>query len=80
MPNNRTAIGTHAKKAVSEMQAEFRELGHRATERVDELRETARDRATTLQHVMEKRIVKSPLKAVLIAAGIGMVFGFLWRR
>jgi ElaB/YqjD/DUF883 family membrane-anchored ribosome-binding protein len=62
------------------MQLEMQELGHRAQERFGELGEAARQRATTLQHGVEERITNNPLKAVLIAAGVGLLVGVLWRR
>ncbi|REK12968.1 MAG: DUF883 family protein [Planctomycetota bacterium] len=80
MPNHRAAIGTHAKNAVSEMQLEAKNIGNRATERVSEIRETAREKCTTMQNDLESRITTNPLKAVLIAAGVGALLGFLWRR
>ena len=80
MSRNRNAIGTHARNALTEMQLEMQTIGQRAGERVGELGEVARERATTLQHGVEERISNNPLKAVLIAAGVGVLLGFLWRR
>jgi ElaB/YqjD/DUF883 family membrane-anchored ribosome-binding protein len=80
MSRNRNAIGSHARNALAEMQLEMRTIGERAQERMGEFGEVARQRATTLQHGVEERITNHPLKAVAIAAGVGLVLGFLWRR
>jgi ElaB/YqjD/DUF883 family membrane-anchored ribosome-binding protein len=62
------------------MQLEMQTIGQRAGERVGEIGEKARDRASTLQHGVEERISENPLKAILIAAGVGVLLGFIWRR
>jgi ElaB/YqjD/DUF883 family membrane-anchored ribosome-binding protein len=80
MSRNRNAIGSHARNALSEMQLEMQEIGQRAQERFGELGQAARHRATSLQHNVGERISNNPLKAVLIAAGVGLLVGALWRR
>jgi ElaB/YqjD/DUF883 family membrane-anchored ribosome-binding protein len=80
MSRNRNAIGSHARNALAEMQLEMRTIGERAQERVGELGGVARERATSLQHRVEDHITTNPLKSVAIAAGVGLVLGFLWRR
>ncbi|MEX0678276.1 MAG: hypothetical protein WD063_14440 [Pirellulales bacterium] len=80
MSRNRNVIGSHARNALAEMQLEMKTIGERAQERVGELGDAARQRATTLQHGMEERISNHPLKAVLIAAGVGLLVGIIWRR
>jgi ElaB/YqjD/DUF883 family membrane-anchored ribosome-binding protein len=80
MSRNRTAIGSHARNALTEMQLEMQTIGQRAGERVGELGEAARQRAGSLQHRVEDHITANPLKSVAIAAGLGLVLGFLWRR
>lgn len=80
MSRNRNVIGSHARNALAEMQLEMKTIGERAQERVGEIGDAARQRATTLQHGMEERISNHPLKAVLIAAGVGLLVGIIWRR
>ena len=80
MSRNRNAIGSHARNALAEMQLEMKTIGERAQERAGEFGDVARHRATTLQEGMEGRITDHPLKAVLIAAGVGLLVGVLWRR
>ncbi len=80
MPTNRSAIGRHARNAVSEMQLEAKTIRDKAQQRAGELTDSARERASGLKHQVEGRITENPLKALLIAVGLGMVLGFLWRR
>jgi ElaB/YqjD/DUF883 family membrane-anchored ribosome-binding protein len=80
MPTNRNHIGSHARNAVSELQLEAKTIGTKAQQRAAELSETARERAYGLQHQLEERITKNPMKAILIAAGLGVAVGCMWRR
>jgi ElaB/YqjD/DUF883 family membrane-anchored ribosome-binding protein len=80
MSKNRNGIGSHARNALAEMQLEMQTIGQRAGERVGELSDAARQRASSVQHRLEERISDHPLKAVAIAAGVGLLLGFLWRR
>ena len=80
MPTNRNHIGTHARNAVTELQMEAKTIGSKAQQRAAELSETARERASGMQHQIEERITANPLKSILIAAGVGIAIGCLWRR
>ncbi len=80
MPTNRNSIGHHARNAVSEMQLEAKAIRDTAQQRASELTGTARQRAAGMKNQVEDRITQNPLKSVLIAVGLGMVLGFLWRR
>jgi ElaB/YqjD/DUF883 family membrane-anchored ribosome-binding protein len=55
-------------------------LADEAQEQLGELGEAARDKAAELQRSLEARIRQEPLKAVLIAAGVGIALGLLLRR
>jgi ElaB/YqjD/DUF883 family membrane-anchored ribosome-binding protein len=80
MPTNRNHLGSHARNAVSEIQLEAQTIGHKAQERVHELSEAARERAVGFQRQAEDRITENPLKAILVAAGVGVLFGLFFRR
>ncbi len=84
MPNhrqaNRDALGSHARNAAREMQLEVRNLSQQAQDRAYELRDAARDRACGLQSNIEEKITSNPIKSILIATGVGVLFGYLWRR
>ncbi len=58
-----------------------------ATQKYEELRDSAseyyeqgKERAREWEHSLEQYVQEKPLQAVLIAAGIGVVLGLLWKR
>lgn len=58
-----------------------------ASEQFEHVRDTAeeyynqgRERAQQWQHSLEDYIQEQPVKSLLIAAGVGVVFGILWKR
>jgi ElaB/YqjD/DUF883 family membrane-anchored ribosome-binding protein len=69
----------------------LREMGQQVKETAHEqfqnLRQTAsdyyehgREKAVELEHGFENYVRERPVKSVLIAAGIGLALGFIWRR
>ena len=77
-------VGQAAREAAQEKMQQVRDV---AQERVGELRDRAgeyyemgRDRAYDLEQSLEQRIRERPLNSVLMAAGIGILLGILWRR
>ena len=49
-------------------------------ERATEYYEQGRQRAMEMEQNLESYIREQPVKAVLIAAGVGCLLGFIWRR
>jgi ElaB/YqjD/DUF883 family membrane-anchored ribosome-binding protein len=94
--NPSTAGGTHrpqdqAREKASELKAQASEMAARAKEAAQEtlgeLKESAteyvergRERVSELGDTIESRIREQPMKAVLIAAGVGFVLGMCWTR
>ena len=79
------------KDKASEVAQSLRDAGSNVTEKAreqyDNLRESAseyydygREQALEWQQQAEDYIREQPLKSVLIAAGVGIVLGVLWRR
>lgn len=69
----------------------LRDMGQQVKEKAQEqfetLRQSAseyyeqgRDKAMEWEHNVEDYIREQPMKSVLIAAGVGLVLGFIWRR
>jgi ElaB/YqjD/DUF883 family membrane-anchored ribosome-binding protein len=69
----------------------LRELGSQARDvagqKYEQLRDSAadyyqqgKDRAVEWEHSLESYVHEKPLQAVLIAAGIGVLLGILWKR
>jgi ElaB/YqjD/DUF883 family membrane-anchored ribosome-binding protein len=66
-------IGSQARDAAGE---KLNELRHQANEYYDQGRQQAQEWERTLeQYVQEK-----PIQSLLIAAGVGLVIGALWRK
>ena len=58
-----------------------------ATEQYENARQTAeeyydrgRETAQQWQHDLESYVQEQPVKALMIAAGVGMLFGIIWKR
>ena len=66
-------MGHLAKDAVSE---KLHELRDRASEKYDEGKEKLHD----FEESLVKSVRQSPMKSVLIAAGVGLAIGCLWGR
>ena len=66
-------IGHLAKETV---QDKFHELKDRATEKYGE----GKDKVQELEATVARKVRESPMKSVLIAAGVGLVLGYIWRR
>jgi ElaB/YqjD/DUF883 family membrane-anchored ribosome-binding protein len=69
----------------------LRELGSQARDvagqKYEQLRDSATDyyqqgkeRAQEWEHGLEHYVQEKPLQAVLIAAGVGVILGLLWKR
>ncbi len=76
---------------VTEVSQNLRDLGSQARDtaqqKYEELRNSAGDyyeqgrhKAHEWEHTLEEYVHEKPLQAVLIAAGVGVVLGMLWKR
>ena len=83
--------GANLGQAAQQVGQNLRDLGSQvrdvASERYQQLRDQAtdyyqqgRDRAQEWEENLEQYIHEKPLQAVLIAAGVGVLLGLLWRR
>src|SRR5688500_12200624 len=79
-----TEKATQVGQNLREMGTQARDV---ATQKYDELRHQAQDyyqqgreKATEWEQGLEQYIHEKPLQAVLIAAGVGVVLGLLWKR
>jgi ElaB/YqjD/DUF883 family membrane-anchored ribosome-binding protein len=75
---------THVKENVRELGGQVRDV---ATQKYTDLRDQAtqyyndgRQRATEWEQGVEQYIKDQPLKAVLMAAGAGLLLGMIWKR
>ena len=83
--------GANLGQAAQQVGQNLRDLGGQvrdvATERYEQLRTQAtdyyqqgRERAQEWEENLETYIQEKPLQAVLIAAGVGVLLGLLWKR
>jgi len=70
---NITDMGHLAKETVQE---KFHELKDRASEKYDD----GKEKLSELEQSLVGKVRESPIKAVLIAAGVGLALGFFWRH
>jgi ElaB/YqjD/DUF883 family membrane-anchored ribosome-binding protein len=81
----------HLREKAGEVAGKLHDIGSKATdaarEQYDRLRDTAgeyfqdgRERARQWRTDLEGFVQEKPIKSLLIAAGVGMLVGFIWRR
>lgn len=63
-----------------QVKEDVREMGRLAKQAATDQVERARDRGLELEDQVLDYVRAQPLKSVLIAAGVGVVLGFVWRR
>jgi ElaB/YqjD/DUF883 family membrane-anchored ribosome-binding protein len=79
------------KEAASEVGQNLRNLGSQvrdqASQQYEQMRQQANDyyeqgrqRAMEMEQNLEEYVQEKPIQALLIAAGVGMLLGLLWRR
>ena len=77
-------MGGKAKEAASEQMNQLRDSANeyyqQGREKAMEYYEQGRERATEMEQDLENYIREQPIKSVMIAAGVGMLLGILWRR
>ena len=83
--------GMNVGEAATQVGQNLRDLGGQvrdmATERYSQLKdqaseyyESGRERAREWEENLEQYVQEKPLQAVLIAAGVGVLLGLLWKR
>src|SRR2546423_13086714 len=89
---NQSATGQgDLREAASQVGQNLRDLGGQvrdtATQQYEQLRQQAgdyyeqgRQRAMEIEQSLEQYVQEKPIQALLIAAGIGMLLGILWKR
>ena len=83
--------GGQMRETAQHVQENLRNLGSQvrdaATEKYSQLRDQAseyyeqgRQRAMEMEQTLEDYVQEKPIQALLIAAGVGMLLGILWKR
>jgi ElaB/YqjD/DUF883 family membrane-anchored ribosome-binding protein len=76
MSETRDNIADMGHLAKETVQDKLHELKDRASEKYGEGKEKVQE----FEESLARRVRESPMKSVLIAAGVGLALGFLWRR
>jgi ElaB/YqjD/DUF883 family membrane-anchored ribosome-binding protein len=90
-PEQGAASSQQLKDKASEVASNIRDMGSTvrdaASEQYENLRETAteyyqsgREKAMEWQGQLEDYVREQPMKALLMAAGAGMLLGIIWKR
>ena len=75
----RTLDHARLSEEVERLKAEIARLSHSAGEKIREKKDDAAGQANALGKELEAAIERNPMQAVLIAAGVGLVLGWLTR-
>ena len=77
-------IGTQIKETAQEVGAQVKEtvqdMGTQVKETTTEYYEQGRESLQDLNQTLEAHIRARPLQSLLMAGGVGMLIGLLWRR
>lgn len=78
------SAANHAKKAANEtaaeMQGDLRDIANTAGRSVRQFVTTARDEAEHAAEVVSEQIKARPIQSSVVALGVGVVLGLLFRR
>ncbi len=90
-PSRQSGSSGDYREAAREVGENLREAGGRvrdvATEQYEQMKhqaqeyyERGRERAREMEQSLEQYIQEKPIRSLLIAAGVGMLLGILWKR
>jgi ElaB/YqjD/DUF883 family membrane-anchored ribosome-binding protein len=90
-PSGSETLNTKAQEAAAEFRERANEtrqqvrdraegLGAQAQETASEYYQQGREQALAWERVLEDRIREKPIQSLLVAGGIGLLLGLLWRR
>lgn len=84
LKNKASEAAADLRNRASETRDEVREhadaLSAQAKEAMSEYYQQGREKAVKWEQVLESQIRAKPLQSLLVASGIGLVIGLLWRR
>jgi ElaB/YqjD/DUF883 family membrane-anchored ribosome-binding protein len=73
-------MGSNASEQVNQIKDQANEYYQQGREKAQEYYEQGRQKAVELEQNLEEYVRDQPLKSVMIAAGVGLLLGILWRR
>ena len=73
-------IGAQLRSKAQDVSTQAQALGTQAKDTISEYYEQGRESLRALPQTLEAQIRARPLEALLIAGGVGLLLGLLWRR
>jgi len=73
-------MGSAASQQINQLKDSANEYYQQGREKAQEYYEQGRQKAMELEQNLEDYVREQPIKSVMIAAGIGLLLGILWRR
>jgi len=73
-------MGSAASEQLNQVKESANEYYQQGREKAQEYYEQGRQKAIEMEENLENYVREQPLKAVMIAAGVGLLLGILWRR
>jgi ElaB/YqjD/DUF883 family membrane-anchored ribosome-binding protein len=79
-PAERPSIGQRASEVTEQARQAASEQFNRMRQTASEYYEQGRQKASEWEGQLESYVREQPVKSLLIAAGVGMLLGMVWRR
>ena len=73
-------VGSNASQQFNQIKDSANEYYQQGRDKAQEYYEQGRQKAMELEQNLEDYVREQPIKSVMIAAGIGLLLGILWRR
>lgn len=73
-------VRDQAKKTRDQVRAQAEALSDQAKEMTSEYYQHGLEKAAEWEEVLENQIREKPIQSLLVAGGIGLLLGLLWRR
>jgi ElaB/YqjD/DUF883 family membrane-anchored ribosome-binding protein len=73
-------ISSQAREQLDNLKTSASEYYQQGRDRMQEYYDQGRDKAMEFEQNLEAYVREQPVKSLLIAAGVGCLLGFLWRR
>jgi len=74
------SAGDQVRETASQVRDAAQEKFNDLRDQAADYYEQGRQRAMEWEHSLEDYVQQQPIKSLLIAAGVGALLGFLWRR
>jgi ElaB/YqjD/DUF883 family membrane-anchored ribosome-binding protein len=73
-------VGQQLRDMGTQMRDQAQEKFEQMRQQANEYYEQGRERAREIEQSLEQYVQEKPIQSLLIAAGVGMLLGILWKR